>query len=70
MAYTLEDFRENDKTKYTSYPAYEDLLKKEEEANSLLSDQDMREIAEEELKNIAETSTQLDSTKTESTASE
>lgn len=54
MAYTLEDFRENDKTKYTSYPAYEDLLKKEEEANSLLSDPDMKDIAEEELKNIGE----------------
>jgi len=51
MTYTDEDFKNNDKTKYT-YPAYEDLLKKEEEANSLLADVDMKEIAEEELKNI------------------
>ena len=54
MAYTDEDFKNNDKTKYTSYPLYEELLKKEEETNSLLSDTDMREIAEEELKNIRE----------------
>ena len=54
MAYTDEDFINNDKTKYTSYPLYEELLKKEEETNSLLSDTDMREIAEEELKNIRE----------------
>ena len=54
MAYTDEDFKNNDKTKYTSYPLYEELLKKEEETNSLLSDTDMREIAEGELKNIRE----------------
>lgn len=51
MAYTIEDFKNNDKTKYT-YPAYEELLKKEEEANFLLDDAEMKEIAEEEIKNI------------------
>ncbi len=51
MTYTDEDFKNNDKTKYT-YPAYEDLLKKEEEASSLLSDPEMKDIAEEELKSI------------------
>ncbi len=53
MAYTIEDFKENDKTKYI-FPSYEELLKKEEEANSLLSDIEMKEIAEEEIKNIEE----------------
>ncbi len=51
MTYRDEDFKNNDKTKYT-YPAYEDLLKKEVEANLLLSDEEMKEIAEEEIKNI------------------
>lgn len=53
MTYLAEDFKENEKTKYI-FPSYEDLLKKEEEANSLLSDSEMKEIAEEELKNIEE----------------
>ena len=52
MAYTADDFKNNDKTKYT-YPSYEELLKKEEEAISLLSDGDMKEIAEEEIKTIS-----------------
>lgn len=52
MKYTEENFKNNDKTKYT-YPAYEDLLKKEEEASSLLSDPEMKDIAEEELKSIS-----------------
>ena len=52
MAYTEEDFKNNDKTKYT-YPAYEELLKKEEEANSLLSLPEMKEIAEEEIKTVS-----------------
>ncbi|MDQ1281807.1 MAG: Peptide chain release factor 1 [Patescibacteria group bacterium] len=51
MAYTEEDFKNNDKTKYT-YPTYEELLKKEEEANFLLGDEEMKEIAEDELKNV------------------
>lgn len=51
MIYTIEDFKENEKTKYI-FPSYEDLLKKEEETNSLLSDSEMKEIAEEEIKNI------------------
>jgi len=52
MAYTEEDFKNSEKTKYSSFPVYEDLLKKEEEANSLLSDPEMKEIAEEELNGI------------------
>lgn len=52
MKYTEENFKNNDKTKYT-YPTYEDLLKKEEEASSLLSDPEMKDIAEEELKSIS-----------------
>lgn len=51
MTYTEEDFRNNDKTKYI-FPSYEDLLKKEEEANSLLFDEELKEVAEDELKNI------------------
>ncbi len=51
MAYTEDDFKNNDKTKYT-YPTYEELLKKEEEANFLLDDAEMKEIAEDELKNV------------------
>lgn len=51
MAYIEQDFRDNDKTKYI-FPSYEDLLKKEEEANSLLSDEELKEVAEDELKNI------------------
>ena len=54
MNYTVEDFKNNDKTKYTSWVAYEDLLKKEEEANFLLSDPEMKDIAEEELKFVVE----------------
>ncbi len=53
MAYTIEDFKENEKTKYI-FPSYEDLLKREEEANSLLDDVDMKEIAEEELKEVSD----------------
>ncbi|MBP9765751.1 MAG: PCRF domain-containing protein [Candidatus Pacebacteria bacterium] len=53
MAYEEEDFKNSDKTKYTSYTVYEELLKKEEEANFLLSDPEMKEIAEEELRNIS-----------------
>lgn len=53
MAYTAEDFKENEKTKYI-FPAYEVLLKKEEEAKSLLLDEELKEIAEEELKALAE----------------
>jgi peptide chain release factor 1 len=52
MNYTEEDFKNNDKTKYI-YPSYEELLKKEEEANLLLSDPEMKEIAEEELKEVS-----------------
>ena len=52
MNYTEEDFKNNDKTKYI-YPSYEGLLKKEEEANLLLSDPEMKEIAEEELKEVS-----------------
>lgn len=52
MAYTIEDFKNHEKTKYT-YPSYEELLKREEEANSLLSDPEMKEIAEEEIKNVS-----------------
>jgi peptide chain release factor 1 len=51
MTYSEEDFKNNDKTKYT-YPTYEELLKKEEEANFLLGDEEMKEIAEDELKNV------------------
>lgn len=56
MTYTIEDFKNNDKTKYTSYPIYSDILKKEDEANLLLSDNDLdkeiKEMAEEELKTL------------------
>lgn len=52
MNYTEEDFKNNDKTKYI-YPSYEGLLKKEEEANLLLSDPEMKEIAEEELREVS-----------------
>lgn len=51
MTYSEEDFKNSEKTKYI-YPTYEDLLKKEVEANLLLSDEEMKEIAEEEIKNI------------------
>ena len=53
MDYTLDDFKNHEKTKYI-FPGYEDLLKKEEEANSLLQDPEMKEIAEEELKEVTE----------------
>jgi len=51
MNYSEEDFRENEKTKYI-YPSYEELLRKEEETRPLLEDGEMREITEEELKNL------------------
>ena len=50
MVYTEEEFKNNEKTKYVLYPSYQDLLRKEEEANLLLQDEEMKEIAEEELK--------------------
>ncbi|MEI6353068.1 MAG: PCRF domain-containing protein [Candidatus Nomurabacteria bacterium] len=53
MDYTLDDFKNHEKTKYI-FPGYEDLLKKEEEASSLLQDPEMKEIAEEELKEVTE----------------
>lgn len=52
MLYTEENFKKSEKTKYL-YPNYEDLLKKEREANSLLSEPEMKEIAEEELKKLS-----------------
>lgn len=52
MVYTEEEFKNNEKTKYVLYPSYQDLLRKEEEANLLLQDEEMKEIAEEELKNL------------------
>jgi len=56
MTYTIEDFKNNEKTKYTSYLIYEDLLRKEEDANLLLSennlDIEIKQIAEDEIKNI------------------
>lgn len=51
MTYKIEDFKENEKTKYI-FPTYEDLLNKEEEARALLMDEDMKDLAEEELKSL------------------
>lgn len=51
MTYSEEDFKNSEKTKYI-YPTYFDLLKKEAEANLLLNDEEMKEIAEEEIKNL------------------
>ena len=51
MSYTIEDFQNNEKTKYL-FSTYQNLLKKEEEAKSLLEDESMKNLAEEELKNI------------------
>lgn len=52
MTYTEADFKKSEKTKYL-YPNYEELLKKESEASSLLSEPEMKEIAEEELKKLS-----------------
>ncbi len=41
---TLEDFKSNPRTKYTA-EEYERLLNAKEEAESLLSDESMRELA-------------------------